>query len=122
MSISKNKSFVIDNSSLLKKYALENYAMFGDGIIVVNLLLLKTHILDDSDLIRYERKRDRESSINHPVSYVPHTSFWFKTLNIRIREKYSIEIDAIDNHRGKFFIIFIKDAVIESFSIYTLNT
>lgn len=122
MSISKNKSFVINNSSLLKKYALENYAMFGDGIIVVNLLLLKTNILNDSDLIRYERRSDRESSINHPVSYVPHTSFWFKTLNIRIREKYSIEIDAVDNHEGKFFIVFIKDAVMERFSIYTLST
>ena len=122
MGISKNKSFVINNNSLLKQYALKNYAIFGDGIIVVNLLLLKTDILDDSDLISYERAGDRRSSINYPVSYVPHTSFWFKTLNVRIKEKYSIEIDAIDNREGKFFIVFIKDAVVESFSIYSLNT
>ena len=122
MGKSKNKSLIVNNSSLLRPYALENYAMFGDGIIVVNLLLLKTDILDDADLIRYERKSDRQSSINYPVSYVPRTSFWFKTLSIKIRERYAIELDAIDNREGKFFIVFIKDAVMERFSIYTLNT
>lgn len=122
MGKSKNKSLIVNNSSLLRTYALENYAMFGDGIIVVNLLLLKTDILDDADLIRYERKSDRQSSINYPVSYVPRTSFWFKTLSIKIRERYAIELDAIDNREGKFFIVFIKDAVMERFSIYTLNT
>lgn len=122
MGISKNKSFVINNSSLLKKYALKNYAMFGNGIIVVNLLFLKTDILDDLDSIGYGRASDRESGIDHPISYVPHTSFWFKILNIRIKEKYSIEIDGIDNHKGKFLIVFIKDAVMERFSIYSLST
>ena len=122
MGKSKNKSFVINNGFLLRKYALENYAMFGDGIIVVNLLLLKTDILNDSDLITYKRKSDRESSINYPVSYVPNTSFWFKMLSVRIGEKYSIEIDAVNNCEGKFLIVFIKDIVMESFSIYALNT
>lgn len=122
MGKSKNKSFVINNNSLLRKYALENYHIFGQGIIVVNLLLLKTDILNDSDLIRYEQKSDRQSSINYPVSYVPHTSFWFKMLSIRIKQKYAIEIDAVDRRNGKFFIVFIKDAEVEKFSIYTLNT
>jgi hypothetical protein len=122
MGKSKNKSFVINNGSLLRKYALDNYAMFGEGIIVVNLLLLKTDILDSSDLNSFKQKSDRDSTINYPVSYVPHTSFWFKMLSLKIKEKYKIEIDAIDNCNGKFFIIFIKDIIMENFSIYALNT
>ena len=121
MGKSKNKSFVINNGSLLRKYALDNYAMFGEGIIVVNLLLLKTDILDSSDLNSFKQKSERDSTINYPVFYVPHTSFWFKMLSLKIKEKYKIELDAADNRNGKIFIIFIKDVVMENFSIYALN-
>ena len=38
------------------------------------------------NLIRYERS-DRESNINYPVSYLPHTSFCFKMLSLKIKEK-----------------------------------
>lgn len=120
MDKSKNKSFVINNSSLLRKYASENYEILGQGVIVVNLLLLQSDILKASDLSNCEPESDGEISIQYPVSYIPQTSFWFKTLSLKIKEKHQIDI-AAKSSPDKFLVIFIKDALIEHFSIYSLN-
>lgn len=121
MDKSKNKSFLINNGYLLKNYALENYNILGEGIIVINLFLLETNILETSDLANYDSKSDRELTIYHPVSYIPRTSFWFKILSLKIKEKHQIDI-TVNNSPDKFLVVFIKDASIEHFSIYSLNT
>ncbi len=63
MDKSKNKSFIVNNGSLLRNYALKNYNVFGEGIIVINLFLLKTNILNASDLGDYESVSDRDLTI-----------------------------------------------------------
>jgi hypothetical protein len=115
----KNKNFVINNQSFLKQYALKNYAIYGSGIIVVNLLLLKTDILDDFDWDKYTP--EPEPTIHQPVTYIPENNFWFKTINLKIKKKYQINIQSEDNLNHKFFVVFIKDASIEYFSIYSLK-
>ena len=125
MDKSKNKSFIVNNGSLLRKYALENYNNLGAGIIVVNLFLLEADTLNASDFNNYESQRDGEliayQIISHPVSYIPKTSFWFKILSLKIKEKHQIDI-TVNNSPDKFLVVFIKDASIEHFSIYSLNT
>ena len=118
----KNKNFVINNRFFLKQYALKNHSIFGQGIIVVNLLLLKTDILEEQDLINYEESiGQQDPSVHQPISYIPKQNFWFKMLSLKIKKKYQIDIQAEDNYQKKFLVIFIKDASIEHFSIYSLK-
>ena len=117
----QNKNFLINNKFLLKQYALKNYAIFGPGIIVVNLLLLNTDILEEQDLVNDELADEQEPSIHQPVSYIPKQNFWFKMLSLKIKKKYQIDIQADDNCNKKFLVVFIKDASIEHFSIYSLK-
>ncbi|MGL5938948.1 MAG: hypothetical protein ACRC2S_00955 [Waterburya sp.] len=115
----KNKSFVINNQSFLKQYALKNYEFYGSGIIVVNLLLLKTDILENLDWENYTP--ELEPTIHQPVAYIPEKNFWFKTINLKIKKKHQINIQSEDNLNNKFLVVFIKDASIEYFSIYSLK-
>ncbi len=117
----KNKNFVINNRSILKQYALKNYEIFGQGIIVVNLLLLDSKNLDefhlsDDDLIDAE-----EQTVHQLISYIPQLNFWFKMISLKIKKKYQIDIQAEDHSHNKFLIVFIKDPSIENFSIYSLK-
>ena len=116
----KNKSFVINNKYFLKEYAIENYDLHGKGIVVVNLLLLKTDILDKTDLYNSETNDNSELTIHQPISYIPQDNFWFKMLNLKIKKKYNINIQEQDSER-KFLVVFVKDASIEHFSIYSLK-
>jgi hypothetical protein len=115
----RNKSFVINNQVFLKQYALKNYEIYGSGVIVVNLLLLKTELLDDLDWDNYSP--DSEPTIHQPVAYIPEKNFWFKTINLKIKKKHQINIQSEDNLNNKFLVVFIKDASIEYFSIYSLK-
>ncbi|MDJ0592197.1 MAG: hypothetical protein QNJ72_19770 [Pleurocapsa sp. MO_226.B13] len=117
----KNKSFVINNKYFLKQYALKNYEIFGKGIIVINLLLLKTDKIDKEDFPNYELENEQEPTVHQPVSYIPQKNFWFKMLNLKIKKKYQIDIQQENNFQQKFLVVFIKDASIEHFSIYSLK-
>lgn len=117
----KNKNFVINNKYFLKQYALENYNYLGKGIIVVNLLLLKTDILNEQDIHSQEIANDQEISIHTPISYIPQSNFWFKMLNLKIKKKHGINIQEQDSENKKFLIVFVKDASIEHFSIYSIK-
>lgn len=117
----KNKNFVIHNQYFLKKYALKNYDSLGKGIIVINLLLLKKDILDEQDINSQEIDSDQEITIHHPISYIPKNNFWFKMLNLKIKKKHEISIQEKDLTEEKFLIVFVKDASIEHFSIYSVK-
>jgi hypothetical protein len=117
---SSNKSFITNNHELLKDYAQKKQQSFGLGIIVINLLLLKTDktgkvdelILRDTDL--------DEPTIHQPISYVPWDNFWFKTINLKIKQRHKIDLQA-ENSTDQVLIVFIKDVAIEHFSIYSLK-
>jgi len=113
----KNKSFVINNKHFLKQYARKNYEIFGQGIIVINLLLLKTDLIEDSD----RQESDGEPTVHQAVSYIPQRNFWFKMLNLKIKKKYDIDIKEKSDRDREFLVVFIKDASIEYFSIYSLK-
>lgn len=113
----KNKSFVINNKRFLKQYALKNHEIFGRGIIVVNLLLLKTDLIKDNDELEY----DLEPTVHQPISYIPQKNFWFKMIGLKIKKKYSIDIKEKSDRDREFLVVFIKDASIEHFSIYSLK-
>ena len=93
----------------------------GKGIIVVNLLLLKTDIIDEQDLDNQEVESDHEITIHKPISYIPQNNFWFKMLNLKIKKKYKIDIQEEEETSRKFLIVFVKDASIEHFSIYSIK-
>lgn len=116
-----NKNFVINNRFKLKDYALKHREVSGQGIIVVNLLLLKTDVSDESSLFDTEPEELQEATIHKPVSYIPKNNFWFKMLNLKIKKKYQIDIQAKDEFTNKFLVVFVKDASIEHFSIYSLK-
>lgn len=118
----KNKAFVVDNKYLLKQYAIKNFNIYGGGIIVVNLLLLKTDIVDEADVSDSQANDNTELTIHQPISYIPQNNFWFKMLNLKIKKKYDINIQEQDGSDGKFLVVFVKDASIEHFSIYSLKT
>ncbi len=42
-------------------------------------------------------------------------------IDLKIKKKYQIDIQAENNFNGKFLILFIKDASIENFSIYSIR-
>ena len=113
----KNKSFVINNKRFLKQYALKKHDIFGRGIIVVNLLLLKTDLIKDND----ELEDDLEPTVHQPISYIPQKNFWFKMIGLKIKKKYSIDIKEKSDRDREFLVVFIKDASIEHFSIYSLK-
>ena len=115
----RNKSIIANNKSLFKQYALKNYEIFGKGIIVVNLLLLKNDNLDELNLV-VDRKNYQELTVHQPVSYIPKSNFWFKMISLKIKKKYQIDIQA-EQEKSKFTIIFVKDASIEHFSIYSIK-
>ena len=115
----RNKSIIANNKSLFKQYALKNYEIFGKGIIVVNLLLLKNDNLDELNLV-VDNKNYQELTVHQPVSYIPKSNFWFKMISLKIKKKYQIDIQA-EQEESKFTIIFVKDASIEHFSIYSIK-
>jgi len=117
----KNKNFVINNKYFLKQYASKNYACLGKGIIVINLLLLKTDTIDEQDIQNYEAESDQDLTIHQPISYIPQNNFWFKMLNLKIKKKCNIDIQNEDIAENKFLVVFVKDASIEHFSIYSLK-
>lgn len=115
----RNKSIIANNGRLFKQYASKNYEVLGRGIIVVNLLLLKSDRLDELNLIECDNT-NREPTVHQPVSYIPQPNFWFKMISLKIKKKYRIDIQAQDDE-NKFLIVFIKDASIEHFSIYSIK-
>ncbi len=117
----KNKNFVINNRSILKQYALKNYEIFGQGIIVVNLLLLDSKNLDEFHLSDDDLIDGDEQTVHQLISYIPQLNFWFKMISLKIKKKYQIDIQAEDHSHNKFLIVFIKDPSIENFSIYSLK-
>ncbi len=117
----KNKNFVINNKYFLKQYALKNYDFLGKGIIVVNLLLLQTDTIDAKDIFSQQIENDQDITIHQPISYIPQNNFWFKMLNLKIKKKYKINIQEQDSTNKKFLIVFVKDASIEHFSIYSIK-
>jgi hypothetical protein len=117
----QNKDFVIKNKYFLKQYALKNYELFGQGIIVVNLLLLKTDIVEQQNAIVYQINNEQEPTVHQAISYIPRHNFWFKMIGLKIKKKYEIDIQATENTAQKYLVVFIKDASIEHFSIYSLK-
>lgn len=117
----KNKSFVINNRSILKQYALKNSKILGSGIIVVNLLLLNRESIDELNLTDENLEAGQETTVDQPVSYIPQENFWFKMISLKIKKKHQIDIQAESSSDQKFFIVFIKDASIEHFSIYSIK-
>ncbi len=117
----KNKNFVINNKYFLKQYALKNHDLFGKGIIVINLLLLETDIIEEQDMLTREVENNRDITIHQPISYIPQNNFWFKMLNLKIKKKYKIDIQEEDSMNRKFLVVFVKDASIEHFSIYSIK-
>ncbi|MBE9044212.1 hypothetical protein IQ255_07330 [Pleurocapsales cyanobacterium LEGE 10410] len=115
----KNKNFVINNKTLLKQYAIQNREFFGQGIIVVNLLLMNADLLNGKALFTLEP--GTEPTVHQPISYIPKSNFWFKMLSLKIKKKYQIDIQEAKNFDNKFLIVFVKDASIEHFSIYSLK-
>ncbi|MCC0177507.1 hypothetical protein I4641_11010 [Waterburya agarophytonicola K14] len=117
----ENKNFVINNKYFLKQYALKNRDLFGNGVIVINLLLLKTDIVSEQNIPNYEIEDDKELTIHQAISYIPQNNFWFKMLNLKIKKKYQIDIQEKDSTDNKTLVIFVKDASVEHFSIYSLK-
>ena len=117
----QNKNFIVNNQLLLKQYALKNHEIFGQGVIVVNLLLLETNSVNELGLIYNSSPEQSEPTVHQPISYIPKQNFWFKMIGLKIQKKYQIDIQAKNNFDNKFLIIFIKDASIEHFSIYSIK-
>ncbi|MEM9508835.1 MAG: hypothetical protein AAGA16_14315 [Cyanobacteria bacterium P01_E01_bin.35] len=117
----QNKSFVINNGSILKEYAQKNHAVFGQGIVVVNLLLLTDESINELNLDDAEFISTQEVTVHQPISYIPQASFWFKMISLKIKKKHQIDLQKQHNLDDKFLIVFIKDASIEHFSIYSIK-
>ena len=117
----KNKNFVVKNKHFLKRYAIKSHKSLGKGIIIVNLLLLKTDVVDEQNIPNYDIEENRDITIHNPISYIPQNNFWFKMLNLKIKKKYKIDIQKEDREDKKILIVFVKDASIEHFSIYSLK-
>jgi len=118
---SSNKSFITNNHALLKEYAQKKQQLLGSGIIVINLLLLKTDQLDKTDgLLAADLTELNEPTIHQAISYIPCDNFWFKTINLKIKQRHKIDLQA-ENNADQISIVFIKDVAIEHFSIYTLK-
>ena len=119
----RNKKFIINNSEALKQYAITNQRRAGIGIIIINLLLIENDILKAKDLDEpsLPPEEDRSSSLKQPIAYIPLLSFWFKIIRLKIKKKYNIDIKKDYDLESKFLFIFVKDAALEKFSIYSVK-
>ena len=118
---SKNKSFIINNSAALKHYAQKNYKLRGEGIVVINLLLLDVDDVEQLNIAENGLLGDAEITVQQPISYIPKRNFWFKTISLKIKKKYQIDLQTAGIFDNKFLVVFIKDASIENFSIYSIK-
>jgi len=118
---STNKSFIIDNSLLLQQYAKKHHDFYGAGIVVINLLLLKSDKIDELNLLDIDLNQSSEITVHQPVSYIPQANFWFKMINLKIQKKHQIDLHS-ENNTGKTFVVFIKDDAIEYFSVYKIGS
>lgn len=119
----RNKNFIINNSEALKKYAINNQKQSGTGIIMINLLLLEDDILRAKDLESRPllSGEDRQSSLKQPIAYIPLVNFWFKIVRLKIKKKYDLDIKTDYDLESKFLLVFVKDAALETFSIYSVK-
>ena len=117
---SRTKKFIINNRQILKQYAQKKQDSIGLGIVVVNILLLATAELDESNLSAEDLEKWQEASVHQPVSYIPDNNFWFKMINLKIKKKHKIDIQT-QSSTEKTFVVFIKDAALENFSIYAIK-
>lgn len=119
----RNKKFIINNSAALKQYALSNQQNLGIGIIVINLLLIENDTLTEENLANsfILSDDDQNSSLQQPISYIPLKNFWFKIVRLKIKKKYNIDIKKDYDIENKFLIVFLKDASLEKFSIYSIK-
>ena len=117
----KNKNFVIQNRFSLQDYGRKNYKRFGRGIVVINLLLLETDRLTKDDLLNNEVEEEKDITLHQPLSYIPEKNFWFKMIYLKIKKKHQIDIKDKYDLNKQFLIIFVKDASVEHFSIYSLK-
>jgi hypothetical protein len=115
-----HKSFIVKHHSLLKDYAQQKRQLFGSGIVVVNLLLLKPEEIDELNLLDPDVIEQQEATVHQPISYVPQGNFWFKLITLKIKKKHQIDLQ-FKNDSDRIPIVFIKDAAIEHFSIYTIK-
>lgn len=118
---SKNKSFIINHGSALKRYAQKNHEIFGQGIVVINLLLLNVESIEQLSLPNKDLISEQEITVHKPISYIPKLNFWFKMICLKIKQKYQIDIQAQGSFDNKTLIVFIKDTSIEHFSIYSIK-
>lgn len=118
---SSNKSFIANHHSLLQDYAQQKQQFFGSGIVVINLLLLKPEKIDELNLLDPDVMEQQEATVHQPISYVPQGNFWFKLITLKIKKKHQIDLQA-RNNSDRIPIVFIKDAAIEHFSIYTIKS
>jgi hypothetical protein len=118
----KNKNFVIQNRSLLKQYAVENFRKFGRGAIVINLLLLDKDILTPEDLQENQASEAEDITLQQSFCYIPIDNFWFKMLYLKIKNKHQIDLKEQYNFDEQFLVIFIKNTSMDNFSIYTLKS
>ncbi len=122
----RNKQFIIKNGKSLKKYLLKSQKKFGNGIIVINLTLVRNGLLTEEDLIvrsvnQNDEIKGKENTLIHPVSYIISNSFWFKVIRIKIKKKYEIDIKTDYDLDKQFLLVFVKDSSLESFSIYSIK-
>lgn len=118
---SNNKSFIANHHSLLQDYAQQKRQTFGLGIVVINLLLLKPEKIDELNLLDPDVMEQQEATVHQPISYVPQGNFWFKLITLKIKKKHQIDLQ-VKNNSDRIPIVFIKDAAIEHFSIYTIKS
>ena len=119
----RNKKFIINNSEIIKQYALKNRKNLGKGIIIINLLLVDNDRLTEKD-INYKpilADKEQQFSLQQPISYIPLDNFWFKIVRLKIKKKYEIDIKQDYDLEIKFLIIFVKDVSLENFSIYSVK-
>lgn len=120
LEISRSKSFIANHRLLLKQYAQKNRDFFGPGVIFVNLLMISSNTADKVKFLEKEPGNGQELTIHQPISYIPQGNFWIRTIGMKIRKRYQIDIQ--QEKKNKTFIVFIKDVDLEHFSIYTINS
>lgn len=118
---SSNKSFIANHHSLLQDYAEQKRQIFGLGIVVVNLPLVKPDKIDELNLLDPDVIEQQDATIHQPISYVVQGNFWFKLITLKIKKKHQIDLQA-KNNSDRIPIVFIKDDNIEHFSIYTIKS
>ena len=119
----RNKEFILNNSSLLRKYALQNQDTLGTGVIIINLPFVEKKHLKHQDIQYYspESTAEKNFSLQQPLSYLPVGNFWFRAIKLKIKNKYQIDIEKDYDLESKFLFVFIKDCEMEYFSIYAVK-